>query len=70
MSSYEDYKHKALEDPEVRAEYDALQPEYDVTQVKQTQWDEAKLTELLEGISDDYMDEGRNQGPTQEREGM
>lgn len=32
MSSYNDYKKKALEDPAVKAEYDALQPEYDIIQ--------------------------------------
>lgn len=32
MSNYKDYKEKALSNPEVRAEYDALQPEYDLIQ--------------------------------------
>lgn len=32
MSSYKDYKKKALRNPEVKAEYDALQPEYDIIQ--------------------------------------
>ena len=32
MSSYREYKEKALQDSEVRAEYDALQPEYDIIQ--------------------------------------
>ncbi len=32
MSKYREYKEKALQDPEVRAEYDALQPEYDIIQ--------------------------------------
>lgn len=32
MSSYEDYKKKALADPKTRAEYDALAPEYDLIQ--------------------------------------
>lgn len=32
MSSYEKYKGKALMDPEVKAEYDALQPEFDIIQ--------------------------------------
>ena len=32
MSSYNDYKKKALQDPAVKAEYDALQPEYDIIQ--------------------------------------
>ena len=32
MSSYKDYKDKALSNPEVKAEYDALQPEYDLIQ--------------------------------------
>ena len=32
MSSYKDYKEKALNNPEVKAEYDALGPEYDLIQ--------------------------------------
>ena len=32
MSSYKAYKQKALQNPEVKAEYDALQPEYDIIQ--------------------------------------
>lgn len=32
MSSYKDYKKKALSNPEVKAEYDALEPEYDLIQ--------------------------------------
>lgn len=32
MSSFRDYKEKALQNPEVKAEYDALQPEYDIIQ--------------------------------------
>lgn len=32
MSSYKDYKKKALQNPMVKAEYDALQPEYDIIQ--------------------------------------
>lgn len=32
MSSYRDYKEKALQNPEVKAEYDSLQPEYDIIQ--------------------------------------
>lgn len=32
MSSYRDYKEKALQDPKVKAEYDALQAEYDIIQ--------------------------------------
>ncbi len=32
MSSYKNYKEKALQDPNVKAEYDALQPEYDIIQ--------------------------------------
>ena len=32
MSNYNDYKKKALQNPEVKAEYDALQPEYDIIQ--------------------------------------
>ena len=32
MSSYRDYKEKALQNPEVKEEYDALEPEYDIIQ--------------------------------------
>ena len=32
MSSYNDYKKKALQDLDVKAEYDALQSEYDIIQ--------------------------------------
>lgn len=32
MSSYRDYKKRALQNREVKAEYDALQPEYDIIQ--------------------------------------
>lgn len=32
MSSYREYKEKALKDPEVKAEYDALEAEYDIIQ--------------------------------------
>lgn len=32
MSSYRDYKEKVLRDPEVKAEYDLLEPEYDIIQ--------------------------------------
>ena len=32
MSSYKDYKKRALQNPDVKAEYDALQPEYDIIQ--------------------------------------
>lgn len=32
VSSYKDYKKKALENIEVKAEYDALAPEYDLIQ--------------------------------------
>lgn len=32
MSSYRAYKQKALQNPDVKAEYDAMQPEYDIIQ--------------------------------------
>lgn len=32
MIKYSEYKKKVLENPEVKAEYDALQPEYDIIQ--------------------------------------
>ena len=33
MSCYKNYKKSALQNPEVKAEYDALQSEYDIIQV-------------------------------------
>ena len=30
MSSYKKYKERVLKDPELKAEYDSLQPEYDI----------------------------------------
>ena len=33
MTSYEEYKKKALKNPEAKAEYDKLQPEYDIIQM-------------------------------------
>ncbi len=32
MSSYKEYKEKALKNPEIKAEYDALEAEYDIIQ--------------------------------------
>jgi predicted transcriptional regulator len=32
MSSYDDFRNKLLENPEVKAEYEAMQPEYDIIQ--------------------------------------
>lgn len=32
MSSYKDHKEKVLQNPQVKTEYDALQPEYDIIQ--------------------------------------
>ncbi|ETP73635.1 putative transcriptional regulator [Lachnospiraceae bacterium JC7] len=32
MSRYKDYKEKALQNADVKTEYDALQPEYDIIQ--------------------------------------
>ena len=32
MIKYSEYKKKVLKNPEVKAEYDALQPEYDIIQ--------------------------------------
>lgn len=32
MTSYKDYRADALKDPELKAEYDALAPEYDLIQ--------------------------------------
>lgn len=32
MSSYKEYKEKVLKNPEIKAEYDALEAEYDIIQ--------------------------------------
>lgn len=32
MSSYREYKAQVLKDPQIKAEYDALQPEFDIIQ--------------------------------------
>lgn len=32
MRSYKEYKEKVLQNPEIKAEYDVLQPEYDIIQ--------------------------------------
>ena len=32
MNRYKAYKQKVLQNPEIKAEYDALQPEYDIIQ--------------------------------------
>ena len=32
MRNYSEYKEKVLQNPEIKAEYDALQPEYDIIQ--------------------------------------
>lgn len=32
MSSYKEYKERVLQNAEIKAEYDALQPEYDIIQ--------------------------------------
>lgn len=51
MSDYSEYKKKALEDPEVRREYEALQPEYDIIQAlingrKERQLTQKELSEI------------------------
>ena len=45
MSSYKDYKEKALRNPEVKAEYDALQPEYDIIQTMINARNEQHITQ-------------------------
>lgn len=32
MSSYVEFRNKLLENPEVKAQYEAMQPEYDIIQ--------------------------------------
>lgn len=45
MSSYKEYRKKALNDPKVKAEYDALQPEYDIIQAMIDARNEQHLTQ-------------------------
>ena len=47
MSSYKEYKKRALQNPEVKAEYDALQPEYDIIQARVS---EEVYNNLMENI--------------------
>ena len=45
MSDYKEYKKKELENPEVKSEYDALGPEYDIIQVMIDARKDQKLTQ-------------------------
>ncbi len=45
MSRYEEYKKKALQNPEVKKEYDALEPEYDIIQAMIDARKEQNLTQ-------------------------
>ena len=45
MSSYNEYKKQVLKNEEVRAEYDALQPEYDIIQAMIDARNEQHLTQ-------------------------
>ena len=45
ISDYNEYKKKALENPEVKSEYDALGPEYDIIQAMIDARKDQKLTQ-------------------------
>ncbi|MCQ2412624.1 MAG: helix-turn-helix domain-containing protein [Sphaerochaetaceae bacterium] len=45
MSSYSEFKKKSLDNPEIKAEYDALQPEYDIIQALIEARKEQKMTQ-------------------------
>ena len=45
MSSYKEYKEKALKNPEIKAEYDALEEEYDIIQAMIDARNEQHITE-------------------------
>ncbi len=45
MSRYEDFKKEMLSDPEVKKEYDALEPEFDIIQAMVTARKELNLTQ-------------------------
>ena len=46
MSSYKKYKEKALHNPKVKKEYDALQPEYDLIQAMIDARNEQHITQM------------------------
>lgn len=56
MTSYADFKKKSLENPEIKEEYDKLQPEYDIIQamievrknLNMTQNDLSKITGITQ----------------------
>ena len=45
MSRYEDYKKQVLNNPEVKKEYEALEPEYDIIQAMINARKDQKLTQ-------------------------
>lgn len=45
MSSYSEFKKKSLDNPEIKTEYDALQPEYDIIQALIEARKEQKMTQ-------------------------
>lgn len=45
MSSYKEYKEKVLKNPEIKAEYDALEAEYDIIQAMIDARNEQHITE-------------------------
>ena len=45
MSNYKEYKYKALQNPEVKAEYDDLQPEFDIIQTMINARNQQNLTQ-------------------------
>lgn len=45
MSRYDDFKKEMLENPEVKAEYDALEPEFDIIQAMINARKELNLTQ-------------------------
>ena len=45
MTKYEDLREKLLDDPEVKAEYDAMQPEFDIMRAVMQARTEQNLTQ-------------------------
>lgn len=60
MSSYRTYKDKVLRDPAVKAEYDALQPEYDTIRAMVETQNSEHTTPMAESIPASKVDSSRN----------
>ena len=60
MNSYRTYKDKVLRDPAVKAEYDALQPEYDSIRAKVETQNSERTAPVAKSIPASKVDPSRN----------